>query len=340
MRAVVLKEFSKPLVLEERPVPKPGPGEILVKVKAVGMCGTDLKIWHGKKADTPLPLVMGHEIAGEIAETGEGVTELAAGMRGVIHFYCSCHRCELCRDNRETLCTHMDGRLGFTRDGGLRDYLTVSAENFIPVADEIKLEEICVVADAISTVYRGLTKTRIQPGDRVLVVGLGGLGTHAAQVAKAMGGQVTGVDVDQRKLAFAAEYGCTNAIVSGKDPEETANRLLEKAGGTFDIVIETVTRTETIAVDLSVLGPSGRILVLGYGAAQISFPPYALVRQEISIFGSRASSRQDVRQVMEMISRGEVRPAISKYYKLEEVNLALEALESGELLGRQVIVIS
>lgn len=336
MRAAVLKGFSEPLVIEERPIPQPGPGEILVKVHAVGICGTDLKIWHGKKADTPLPLVMGHEIAGEVAALGEGVSCVKKGMRGVVHFYCSCHQCELCRSNRETLCTHMDGRLGFTRDGGLREYLTVNAENFIEVSDDIALDQICVVADAISTVYRGLRKTNIQKGDRVLVVGLGGLGTHAAQVAKAMGGLVYGVDVDQRKLDFAAEYGCTDTFISSKDPKETADMLIKAAGG-FDIVIETVTRTSTIAVDLSVLNPSGRILVLGYGGGDIAFDPYSLVKREIAIYGSRASSRQDVRDVLKMISSGAVRPAISKYYTLEDVNLALKALETGELLGRQVI---
>ncbi len=340
MRAAVLKEFSKPLAIEERPVPKPGPGEILVRVRAVGMCGTDLKIWHGKKADTPLPLVMGHEIAGEVAALGEGVTSPAVGARGVVHFYLSCQECALCKTNRETLCQSMNGRLGFTRDGGLRDYLTVNAQNFIPVEDGVKLEEICVVADAISTVYRGLKKASVQAGERVLVVGLGGLGTHAAQVAKAMGGRVFGVDVDGRKLAFAAQYGCKNAIVASAEPEQTAKRLLELAGGQFDIVIETVTRTQTVEVDLNVLGPSGRILVLGYGAKEIAFSPYALVRQEISVFGSRASSRQDVRDVLALIARGEVRPAISRYYPLENVNLALAALEAGELPGRQVIVLS
>ncbi len=337
MRAAVLKGFSQPLVIEERPVPQPGAGEILVKVHAVGICGTDLKIWHGKKEGTPLPLIMGHEIAGEIAALGEGVDCVSIGMRGVVHFYCSCHMCELCQTNRETLCAHMDGRLGFTRDGGLREYLTVKADNFIEVGNDIPLDTICIVADAISTVYRGLRKANIQKGERVLVVGLGGLGTHAAQVARAMGGVVYGVDIDERKLAFAAEYGCSNTVMSAKNPMETAKRLLQAAGGGFDIIIETATRASTVAVDLRVLNPSGRIVVLGYGAGEISLDPYALVRQEIGIFGSRASSRQDVKDVLQMIASGEVRPAISKYYPLEDVNLALQALESGDLLGRQVI---
>ena len=170
-----------------------------------------------------------------------------------------------------------------------------------------------------------------------MVVGLGGLGTHAVQVAQAMGGDVFGVDIDPRKLAYAAEYGCKRTVLSTKDPQETADRLLQLSDGGFDIIVETATRTSTVAVDLSVLKPSGRIVVLGYGAGDISFDPYALVRREVGIFGSRASSRQDVKDVLQMILSGAVRPAISKYYPLKDVNLALRSLETGDLLGRQVI---
>lgn len=340
MRAAVLTEFGKPLKIEEREMPKAGKGEILVKVAAIGICGTDLKIWHGKKDDTPLPLIMGHEIAGTIETVGEGVTSLVSGMRGVVHFYCSCHECELCRDNRETLCQNMNGRLGFSRDGGMREYITVSAENFIPVPDNVNLEEVCIVADAISTVYRGLTRAGIKKGENVLVVGMGGLGVHAVQMAKALGANVVGVDVDDAKLEFARKYGCERSVnTKGKNADEIINEINKFGIKGIDIVLETVSRTETLEVDLKLLNPSGRIVILGYGAPSVQLTPYSFVKGEVTILGSRASSREDTKHALDLIAQGLIKPAISNYYRLEDVNKALAALEEGKVLGRQVLLV-
>lgn len=319
-------------------MPVPGRGELLVRVSAVGLCGTDVKIKNGGKRPTPLPLVMGHEIAGVVAQRGPGVETPPVGSKGIVHFYRSCHRCDLCRDNRETLCGRMDGRLGFTLDGGLREYLTVPAENFIPVWRDARLEELCIAVDAISTPYRGLRRAGVRQGDRVLVVGLGGVGIHAVQLAGALGAEVVGVDVSEEKIEYAGQFGLKKALAARGSPAQIAARLKALAGGDFDIAVETVSRTETFEADLAALGPSGRVLVLGYGAPAAQIAPYALVQKEIAVLGSRAASASDVNEAVEMIRKGLVRPAVSRFFRLEEVNEALNRLERGDALGRQVVV--
>jgi len=338
MKAAVLNEFGQPLTIVEREMPVPGAGEVLLKIRAIGICGTDLKLWHGKKAGTRLPLVMGHEIAGEVVELGPGVADIQIGTRGVVSIYLSCFKCSYCMNNRETVCQELKGRIGFTCDGGLQEYLVIPACNFIAV-EGIPLQEACVVTDAIATVYSGLNKVGIKSGDRVLVVGLGGLGIHAAQLAEALGATVTGIDVTEDKLAYARSFGIKRTILAADSCAETVAALQKLSPEPFDIVVETVSRTETIAIDLEVLGPGGKLLIFGYGAKEIAFPPYALIPKELSIFGTRASSRRDVRQALELVRKGLIKPSISRFYsQLEDVNTALAALEKGEVLGRQVIV--
>lgn len=172
MKAAFLKQYSNPLVVEDVSPPCAGPGEVLVRVKACGICGTDLKVWRGDKEWVKLPLIMGHEIAGEIAAVGADVDYLHLGERGVVHFFLTCGRCEFCLAGNETLCDYPKGKLGFSAPGGLAEYVVAPANNFIPIPDDLSFVQAAIVCDAIATPYRALAKAAIMPGDCVLVVGL------------------------------------------------------------------------------------------------------------------------------------------------------------------------
>ena len=337
MKAAVLKAFGEPFVIEEVPVPSIGPDDVLIKVAACGLCGTDVKISAGKRKDTPLPHIQGHEVSGVIHEVGANVSGLKAGDRGVVHFYCSCHKCEYCLSDRETLCQHMPGRLGFTMDGGLAEYVAAPATNFIPIPDSVTLKDASILADAISTSYRGLKKGDVGPGTRVLVVGLGGLGIHACQLAQAMGADVVGTTRSMEKIDYARSFGLEKYVQAGGD---SAQQIIAAFGGhKADVVIETVTNPQTLPIDMAVMAPSARLVLLGYSFdVPMSIPAYPLVQDELSIYASRASSHGDIAATLPWLESGKIRAAISNTYSLDEINVAMDQLRAGQCLGRQVIL--
>lgn len=339
MKAAILREYSTPLVIEELPRPKPGPGEVLVKVRACGVCGTDVKTWGGKKTGIRLPLVMGHEIAGEVVEVGTGVDNVKVGARGVVHFYITCGECLFCRTNRETICQNPVGRFGFNVDGGFAEYLTAPVRNFIPIPDSLPFANAAILCDAIATTYRALSKAAIQPGEYVLVMGLGGLGIHAIQIAKVLGANVIGADINPAKLEIARQLGFDRVLQFA--PGESFVENVRKLAGSssISVIMETVSIPATVDADLKLLGRAGRLILAGYTNTPVSIPPYALVLNELSIYGSRASSREDVRAVISMLEKAEIKSMVSKTYPLEEVNCAIEDLKLGRGIGRQVIAI-
>lgn len=338
MKAAVLKNFSEPLSIENVDIPKVSCGEVLIKVRACGICGTDIKIWRGQKKVKPLPLIMGHEPAGEIVEIGDGVQDLKIGDRGIAHFYLSCGDCIYCRTKRETLCSNIKGRLGFELNGGFAEYLSIPAQNFIPIPDELSFEDACIIPDAISTTFHALSKVSIGMNDNVLIVGLGGLGIHGLQIAKSMGANVIGVDIDEKKLDFARRLGFENLVLFDKDLARYKENILKMTNGNdISVVLETVSTSETINSDLELLGKSGKLILNGYRPYPVDIPIYTLILKELSLYGSRASCKSDVFEVIKLIADGKLKPVVSKKYKLEEINDALDDLIKGVNIGRQVI---
>ncbi|NSW91524.1 MAG: alcohol dehydrogenase catalytic domain-containing protein [Firmicutes bacterium] len=338
MKAAVLRNFSEPLSIEDVPVPKVQDNEILVKVKACGMCGTDIKIWKGYKEVKELPLIMGHEPSGEIVELGDGVKDFKIGDRGIAHFYLCCGHCLFCKTNRETLCSNIRGRLGFELDGGFTEYIVIPAQNFIPIPDELSFEDACIIPDAISTTYHALSKVPVSDADNVLIMGLGGLGLHALQLAKAMGANVIGVDISEEKLDFARGLGFENLVLYDQNQARYKDSILQITNGAdISIVLETVSSSETINSNLELLGKSGKVILNGYRPDPVDIPIYTFVLKELSMYGSRASCRSDVLEVIKLITDGRLKPVVSKKYRLEEINCALEDLFRGKNIGRQVI---
>ncbi len=205
MKAWLLKGYNQPLEPIERNRPQPGPGEILLKVKACGLCYTDIKIIKGEIPPpiVTLPHVLGHEVAGEVVEIGQGVSGIAIGDLGVVYSYVTCHECPKCLTGRENICQNLR-RVGFELDGGFSEYLSIPAYNFCPFSKNLQTQKMAILADAIGTPYHAITRlAQVKAGQDVLIVGAGGLGLHAVQIAKLCGARVMVVDMNPDALALA-----------------------------------------------------------------------------------------------------------------------------------------
>lgn len=339
MKGAVLENYLEPLILKEINIPKIGENDILMKVKACGICGTDVKIWSGKKSGIKLPLIMGHEAAGEIVEVGKEVENVKSGERGIAYFYLNCGSCYYCQSKQESLCSNLKGRLGFSSNGGFAEFLSLPAENFIKIPDNLSFKNACIITDAISTTYHALKKAEIKPHDYVLVMGLGGLGIHGIQVAKYFGANVIGVDIGRKKLDLAYELGFRNLVYFDQNKDTYRENVLKITNGKdISVILETVSSPLTIENNINLLGKAGKLILNGYQDIPVSIQTEIIVSKELSILGSRACSKKDVMEVINLVNMGIIKPIITKEYKLEEINMALENLRSGNSLGRQVII--
>ena len=184
MRALVLEQFNGPFVAKDVPTPALAPHEALVRVRNVGVCGTDVKIRANRMGLGVIPLIMGHEIAGEVAEVGREVRGFAPGDRVVVNFYVTCGRCPACRVGRDTLCAEVRQH-GFSIDGGFAEYVKTPGVNLCKVPDHVSLEAACILGDAVATSYHAITKrAQVRPGTTLALIGVGGVGLHALQMAR------------------------------------------------------------------------------------------------------------------------------------------------------------
>ena len=215
MRALVLETFGGPFVLNDVPTPAIAPHEALVRVRNVGVCGTDVKIRADRMGLGVIPLIMGHEIAGEVAEVGSLVRGFAPGDRVVVNFYVTCGRCPFCRAGRDTLCSEARQH-GFSIDGGFAEYVKTPGVNLCKVPDHVSLEAACILGDAVATSYHAITKrAQVRPGTTLALIGVGGVGLHALQMARLAGGWVIAVDVNEARLELARALGA-DAVVDAR----------------------------------------------------------------------------------------------------------------------------
>lgn len=340
MRALVLEEFGGPFIMKDVAIPAIGPHEALVRVRHVGICGTDVKIRAGRMGLGVLPLIMGHEIAGEVAEVGREVRGVEPGDRVTVNFYVTCGRCQFCRVGRDTLCAEVRQH-GFSIDGGFAEYLKTPAGNLCKVPDHVPLERACILGDAVATSYHAVTKrARIRPGTTVALIGVGGVGLHALQMARMAGGWVIAVDVNEARLELARTLGADAVVDARRGPFHEAVRRLTDGQG-VDVVLEFVANQETLPSSYLSLKRAGRLVFVGYTPQlPMSVLPHELVRNEWEIVGSRANTKQELQETMDLVARGRIQPIVDRIFPLAEVELAFEALREGRSLGRNVLAVS
>ena len=338
MKAMVLREFNEPLLEEQRQLPLIGENDLLIRVLACGVCYTDVKISTGLvKLVTP-PLIMGHEVAGEVVDLGRGVHNFSEGDRVCVYFYLNCGVCENCLGKRENLCLNLSGRIGFQYDGGYAEYIRVPATHAYSAPAGIPIEEAAILVDAVAAPLHGLkARANLQPGETVAVVGIGGLGIHAIQIAKILGGRVLAIDLDEQRLQAAREFGAEALNGSQKDLAKIIVSMTEGKG--VDVVLDLVGRNDTLHSSLSFLKLGGRYVIVGYNfEAPFSFYPHLIMTNEFTVIGSRASSPGDLIEVIRLVEQKKLKTVVSERFPLSQANLALERLKKNQIFGRAVLV--
>jgi D-arabinose 1-dehydrogenase-like Zn-dependent alcohol dehydrogenase len=324
MRAAVLRAFGQPLEMRELEVPAPSAGEVLVRVRAVGLCGTDLKITGGAFATTPLPMVPGHEVAGELAD----------GRRVACYVYEPCGRCRTCRRGFDTLCP-TSTRIGFDKDGGLAEYVKVREHNALPFADHVPFESAAVAMDAGTSPWRALmTRAQVGAGETVVIAGAGGLGTNGVQIARHAGARVAVVDPVARSRTAALAAGAELAVDPG-----AAEALIEWSGGGADVGFEASGARAGFDTLVRCLRPGARLVCCGYQVGiEYGLDSAALVLNEITLLGSRNGSRSDAESALRALETGALRPVIGERLPLQDVNRGLDRLRRGDATGRIVVL--
>jgi len=336
MKAAVFHGPNQPLKIEEVETPKIGPGEILVKIAACGVCNTDMHyIDHGVPTFKKPPMILGHEPSGTVAEVGENVQGFEVGDRVLIPPVFSCGYCENCRLGKENICLNML-MLGNHIDGAYAEYTKVPAKDCQHLPDDLPLEESSIIADAISTPYHAVkNRAQVRLGDSVVVFGCGGVGINVVQTAAAAGGSVIAVDIVDRKLDVAKKLGAQHTI-NAKDMEDKA--LLKKirtlTGGGADISIEAIGNPRTIVLGANSVRPGGRHCQVGYTHHDVPINAARLMFREIEIKGSLGCRPVDYPKIIEMVRTGKIqlKPVVTHKFRLEEINDAFELMRKGESL--------
>lgn len=340
MYAMVLEQFGQPLGWQEVPDPAIGAGEVLLRVRANGLCATDLKIAEGLVPTVSLPHIPGHEVAGEVVAVGAAVPGLQPGDHITVYPTESCGFCDYCRRGRENCCSTAP-RTGFELNGGFAEYMRVAGRNAVKIAPSVPWAAAAILPDAIASVYHALTaRARVRAGETVLIVGIGGLGIHAIQIAHLLGARVIAADIDWDKLNGAAEFGPAALINSRQQDLPQQVRELTDGWGA-DVVVETVGGNAVAAVlpeSLASLRLGGRLAVLGYNyGIPLAVDTADLIYGQWSILGSRASTLQDVVEVARLVEQGRIKPVVSEQYPLQQAEQALARLRENPPLGRIVL---
>jgi propanol-preferring alcohol dehydrogenase len=339
MKAAVLHSFSEPLRIEEMPMPAPGPGEVLIRVEACGVCHSDLHLalgeWDLLRPITKLPLIPGHEVAGTIAALGEGVTDFAPGDRvGVPWLHYTCGECEFCRIGRETLCLKQQVT-GCTVDGGYAEYMKAQASHTARLPVNLSFAEVAPLLCAGVTVHNAMKASGLAEGQTIAIFGVGGLGHLAIQLAKARGANVLAIDVAEEKLALAGECGADHRINAATS--QAYKEIKKATGGGAHVVMVTSGSRAAYETALRSLRRGGTLSIVGMAPEPISLSTVAMVSGEYRIVSSAVGTRQDLAEVLQLASEGKVRCRIQTR-PFAQVDAVLKEMKEGRLVGRNVLV--
>jgi alcohol dehydrogenase, propanol-preferring len=338
MKAAVVRNFGQPLSIEDVPIPTPGPGEVLVKMMATGVCHTDL---HAADGDWPvrprLPFIPGHEGAGVVAAVGDGVTELKEGDAvGIAWLHDACGGCEHCISGWESLCAEQHNS-GYSVNGSFAEYAIGAARYVARLPVRPDFAALAPILCAGVTTYKGIKETEARPGQWLAVSGIGGLGHLAIQYAKAMGLRVVAVDVSDEKLALARALGADLAV-DARSPD-TVDLVVKHTGGGAHGVLVTAVSVRAFGQALRIVRRKGTVSLVGLPPGDFPTPIFDVVLKRITIRGSIVGSRQDLSEALGFAAQGVVHAHIH-HARLEDVNDVLEALRSGRVDGRMVLDIA
>jgi S-(hydroxymethyl)glutathione dehydrogenase/alcohol dehydrogenase len=362
MRAAVVRERGGPFVVEELQDPQPRHGEVLIDVAACGVCHTDLHI-HDGAVPFPLPMVLGHEIAGTVRATGAGVDHVRVGERVAGAFIMPCGSCGMCSSGREELCepffahNRLNGTLydGETRlfdrhgapvwqysMGGLAEQAVMPAGGVAPIPDGLATTDSAIFGCALLTAYGATVHVAgLAPGESVAVLGAGGVGGSIVQLARALGaGRIIAVDVDDEKLALASALGATDLVNATN--VDVVDAIRELTGGGAEVVFEAIGRPETVTTATEAVADGGRVALVGIApaGATAQLEITRIVRRKLQVLGSFGGRpRHDLAALMVMALDGrlELDGAIRHRFSLDEADAAYTQLAAGSITGRAIV---
>lgn len=341
MKAVRLVAIGEPLALQEVPLPQCGHGEVLVRIKAAGICHSDAHYRAGVSPAGPLPLTLGHEIAGVVEAVGPWVTRVRPGDRVCLHYLVTCGQCHHCNRGQEQFCVH--GRmLGKHRDGGYAEYIAVPERGVVALPDEIPFEHAAIMMCSSATSFHALRKGRLAAGEAVAVFGAGGLGMSAIQLARGLGAlEIYAVDINSAKLALAERFGAIPVNAAQTDPVAEIWRLTGGRG--VDVALELIGLPLTMRQAVQVLAIQGRAVLAGIADRPFEVDSYReLVGNEGEIIGCSDHLLQEFPLLIELARRKvlDLSHVVARTVPLEAgpINETLDALQRFASEVRTVIV--
>ena len=335
MQAAVVEQFGKPLTLMELDIPVAGPGQILVKTEACGVCHTDL---HAAKGDWPAkptpPFIPGHEGIGRVVAIGAGVTAVKEGDRvGVPWLYSACGHCEYCLQAWETVCAKAEYG-GYTKNGGFAEYIVADPNYVAHIPAGLSPAAAAPLICAGITTYKGIKETKTRPGQWLVISGIGGLGHLGVQYAKAMGLHVCAVDIDDAKLAHATKLGA-DAVVNAKHPDAVKAVIKATDGGAHGVLI-TAPSLPAFKQGVAMTRKLGTCVLVGLPPGEFPTPLFDVVANCITIRGSFVGNRQDMAEALAFAAAGQVKADI-ELQPLSAINEVFERLARGEVPSRVVL---
>ena len=338
MRAARIHE-DLTLRLDQIDDPTPGQGEVLVRIHAAGVCGTDLHILDGMIKPDPYPMTLGHEAAGVVEATGAGVS-LQPGTTVAIYNKIFCGRCEQCLRGRTNICDNEPEQLGFNRDGGDAEYAVIPEQNAVPVPDGVDLASASVLTCAGMTAIHATRLSGLRLGDTAVVNGIGGVGILVLQAAAHAGARVIAVADSEEKIQLAKDHGASDGVLvdTPASYETVAERIraLTDGRGT-DVFFELVGTTQTMNAGIRSLAKGGRFVSTGYTDQQVEIHPIEFILPETSLVSTVAATRLDLQDALSLCAAGALTVPIAATYPIEGIDDALAALRQRAVLGRQVL---
>ncbi len=334
MKAIVKQSFAAyDMALQELDMPIPGDREVLVQVHAVGICGTDLKIYQGHyDAYTP-PVVPGHEFSGTIVAVGPGVSGFEIGTRITAHAPTTCGVCRSCIEGRENVCMHKT-RTGFNDNGAFAQYVKVKTHQIHVLPEGMDLTQAALI-EPLAVVVHALRHVQVKPSDTVLIIGPGSIGLLSLLLCKANGGTVvvSGLEKDHKRLLKAREMGA-DRIMHAEESGDEADLLARTAGEGADIVIECTGSPGGINQGLRLCRRGGRYVQVGTWHSEVAIDFMKIAYKEIEVSGSFSHTSSDWEESLRLLGQGklDLSPLIAKTWSLEEWEKGFRALENGEEL--------
>jgi 2-desacetyl-2-hydroxyethyl bacteriochlorophyllide A dehydrogenase len=339
MKAARLHRVGEALKIDSVELPVVGSNDVIVDIRASGICHSDLDYRDGVAPVGKLPIILGHEIAGLISKTGERVRGIVEGDRVCVHYIRSCGSCSFCRIGRENFCEEYQ-MIGKDIDGGFAEYIGVPVSNVLKLPDTLPFEQACILGCAVSTTYHALKRGRIRAGDTVVIYGVGGLGAQAIQLAKISNAKkVVAVDISDDKLNLAKQLGADEIVNAAvEDPAKRVETMTD--GKLADLVLDFIGAAKVIEQEIRCVGKGGRLVLVGIGQDDVRVSPYkTIIGKEMELIGVNDHLRSELVELINIIGsrRMDLSKSITHRVHLGEVNTGLEILE--ERIGNPIRVV-